>query len=83
MAQIHGPTVDERGKYQAVELMGHNMVRLVRVGTLPKPDPEVWRIKIPKALARKAGVKRLKDETLDACIARLLEQALKAQGSLR
>ena len=64
MAQIQGPTVDERGRYQAVELMGHNMVRLVRVGTLPDPDPEVWRIKIPKALARKAGAKRLKDETL-------------------
>lgn len=63
--------------------MGHNMVRMVRVGTLPEPDPDVWRIKIPKALARKAGAKRLKDETLDACIARLLEQALKAQGSLR
>ena len=83
MAQIHGPTVDERGQYHAVELMGHNMVRMVRVGTLPEPDPEVWRSKIPKALARKAGAKRLKDETLDACIARLLAQALKAQGSLR
>ena len=76
MAQIQGPTVDERGRYQAVELMGHNMVRLVRVGTLPDPDPEVWRIKIPKALARKAGAKRLKDETLDVCSARLLKQAL-------
>jgi hypothetical protein len=76
MAQIHGPTVDDRGQYHAVELMGHNMVRLVRVGTLPEPNSEVWRIRIPKVLARKAGAKRLKGESLDACIARLLEQAL-------
>ena len=76
MAHIHGPTVDERAQYRAVELMGHDMVRLVRVGTLKEPNPEVWRIRLPKALARRAGAKRLKGETLDACIARLLEQAL-------
>ena len=73
MAHIHGPTVDERGQYRAVELMGHD---LVRVGTLKESDPDVWRVRLPKALARRAGAKRLKDETLDACIARLLEQAL-------
>ena len=76
MAHIDGPTVDERGKYRAVELMGHDMVRLVRVGTLKEFDPDVWRVRLPKALARRAGAKRLKGETLDACIARLLEQAL-------
>ena len=76
MAKIDGPTVDERGQYRAVELMGHDMVRLVRVGTLKEPNPEVLRVRLPKALVRRAGAKRLKDETLDACIARLLEQAL-------
>ena len=76
MAQIHGPTVDEQGKYRAVELMGHDLVRLVRVGTLKESDPDVWRVRLPKVLARRAGAKRLKDETLDACIARLLKQAL-------
>lgn len=76
MAHIHGPTVDERGKYRAVELMGHDLVRLVRVGTLKEPSPEVFRVRLPKALVRRAGAKRLKDEPLDACIARLLEQAL-------
>lgn len=76
MAKIDGPTVDERGQYRAVELMGHDMVRLVRVGTLKESDPGVWRVRLPKALARRAGAKRLKDETLDACIARLLKQAL-------
>lgn len=76
MAQIHGPTVDEQGKYRAVELMGHDLVRLVRVGTLKESDPDVWRVRLPKVLARRAGAKRLKDETLDACVARLLEQAL-------
>ena len=76
MAHIHGPTVDERAQYRAVELMGHDMVRLVRVGTLKESDPDVWRVRLPKALARRAGAKRLKGETLDACIARLLEQVL-------
>ena len=76
MAQVHGPSLDDQGRYEAIELMGKDMVRLVRVGTLPPPDPEVWRVRIPRALARKAGAKRLPGESLDACIARLLAQAL-------
>lgn len=40
--------------------MGHDMVRLVRVGTLKEPNPEVLRVRLPKALVRRAGAKRLK-----------------------
>jgi hypothetical protein len=74
MARITGPTVDDRGDYRAIELMGHRMVRLEKVGTLPEPDSETIKVRVPRALARK--VKRQRGEGLDAAICRVLANAL-------
>lgn len=74
MARITGPTVDDRGDYRAIEVMAHDLVRLEKVGTLPEPDRETLKIRVPRALARK--IKRRHGEGLDAAICRLLQKAL-------
>lgn len=79
MAQVHGSTIDPAGQYKAVELMGKGLVRLIKVGESPAPDPDTIRVRIPKTLARAAGAQKLFGESLDDAVARLLAEALKSR----
>jgi hypothetical protein len=70
MARLEGKTVDPLGRYEAVELWGGGVVRLVKTGVSQPPREGFSKVQISLETLARIGRKKLKDETLAQAVER-------------